>query len=148
MSKKKLHTEDIANELEGAVAAFARTTPPTGASALSADAPHTHPPTSKRKKNLQPSKRASKNANLIANSDDLINQIRKAVKTVGKEVSFVRLTTEEKKQLTDIVYTYKRRGVKTSENEINRIAVNLLLEDYKTHGQASVLARVIAALLA
>ncbi|MBI3734106.1 MAG: hypothetical protein HY259_11735 [Chloroflexi bacterium] len=78
----------------------------------------------------------------------LINEIRKTVKTVGKEVSFVRLTSPEKHRLMDIVYSYKRQGIRTSENEINRIAVNFLLEDYQANGGASVLARVIEALLA
>ena len=50
--------------------------------------------------------------------------------------------------LSDIVYTYKRQGQKTSETEINRIALNYLLLDYREHGQQSVLARVLAALLA
>lgn len=80
--------------------------------------------------------------------DSTIQRIRKAVKSPGKEVSFLRMTQEEKNQLTDIVYAYKRRGVKTSENEINRIAVNFLLLDYQDYGKDSLLAKVIAALLA
>ncbi len=78
----------------------------------------------------------------------MIEKIRKSVKSVGREILYVRLTPDEKNQLVDIVYTYKRQGMKTSENEINRIAVNFLLEDYKSNGQASILARVIEALLA
>jgi hypothetical protein len=70
------------------------------------------------------------------------------VKSVGKEVTFVRLTLEEKNQLVDIAYTCKRQGIKTSENEISRIAINFLLEDYKTNGEASILAKVLASLLA
>ena len=85
---------------------------------------------------------------LAAVSDETIDAIRRAVKVAGKEVSFVRLTAEEKAQLADIVYTYKRGGKKTTENEINRIAVNYMIADYKTNGERSVLARVIAALLA
>ena len=80
--------------------------------------------------------------------DEVIAAIRHAVKVVGKEVSFVRLTPEEKAQVADIVYTYKRQGKKTTENEINRIAVNYIVQDYKANGEQSVLARVIAALLA
>ncbi|TAK28809.1 MAG: hypothetical protein EPO21_21885 [Chloroflexota bacterium] len=80
--------------------------------------------------------------------DSLIASIRKTVKIPGREVSFVRLTAEEKGQLADIVYTYKRQGKKTSENEINRIAVNYILEDYRANGANSILAQVIEALLA
>jgi hypothetical protein len=103
------------------------------------------------------SKQVKKKANKLASNpasmlasyhDDVVETIRKAVKTPGKEVSFVRLTAEEKTQLADIVYTYKRQGKKTSENEINRIAINYILEDYRANGERSILARVIASLLA
>ena len=80
--------------------------------------------------------------------DSMIGAIRKTVRSVGREVSFCRVTHEEKKRLMDVVYTYRRQGVKTSENEVKRIAVNFLLEDYQANGRASVLARVIDALLA
>jgi hypothetical protein len=95
------------------------------------------------------SSQASKLSSLLANyPDSMIEMIRKSVKTTGKEVSFVRLTLEEKKQLADIVYTLKSQKIKTTENEINRIAINFLLEDYRLNGENSVLARVLAALLA
>jgi len=92
---------------------------------------------------------ASDPASMLArHPDSLIEEIRKTVKATGKEVSFVRLTPEEKHLLVDIVYTYKRQGVRTSENEINRIAVNYLLLDYQVNGADSILTRVIKALLA
>lgn len=69
--------------------------------------------------------------------DSLLADIRRTVKVQGKEVSYVRLTQEEKNQLSDIIYSYKRQGVKTSETEISRIAINYLIEEYKAHGQAS-----------
>jgi hypothetical protein len=98
---------------------------------------------------VQDSHLASKLAsNPTSNIDDTIETIRRVVKVPGREVSFVRLTPEEKGQLADIVYTYKRQGTKTTETEINRIALNYLLHDYHEHGEHSVLARVLAALLA
>lgn len=91
----------------------------------------------------------STTANVLASYHaSVIENIRKSVKTVGKEVTFVRLTPEEKRALADIAYTYKRRGVKTSENEVARIGINFLLEDYRGSGEESLLARVIEALLA
>lgn len=87
----------------------------------------------------------------IANSyadAQTIDAIRKIVKSPGKEVSFIRLTGDEKAQLAEIVYAYKRRGHRTTENEINRIAVNFILADYRAHGANSVLAKVLAALIA
>lgn len=88
----------------------------------------------------------STSASMLAGMDAVIEAIRKAVRHVGKEVSFVRLTHEEKRQLADIAYTYKSQGIKTSENEISRIGINWMLEDYHANGQTSVLAQVIAAL--
>lgn len=100
---------------------------------------------SKNDSGEQPNLGASK---LASYTDSTIETIRKTVKAVGKEVSFIRLTQGEKNQLADILYTFKRQGVKTTENEVNRIGLNLLLEDYRANGANSVLARVIAALLA
>ena len=78
----------------------------------------------------------------------VVETIRRTVKVQGKEVSFIRMTPEEKAVLADIVYTYKRQGLKTSENEVNRIAVNFMLEDYKANGANSLLAKVLEALAA
>ena len=94
---------------------------------------------------------ASNHASMLAineNEREVVEAIRKVVKAPGREVSFVRLTAEEKAQLADIVYTYKRQGQKTSETEINRIAINYILADYHEHGERSILARVLAVLLA
>lgn len=91
----------------------------------------------------------SSRASLLASdATDAIGAIRAVVRTPGREVSFVRLSPEEKAQLADIVYTYKRQGQKTTENEIQRIALNALLHDFDEHGETSVLARVLAALRA
>lgn len=78
----------------------------------------------------------------------IIEALRRAVREPGREVAYVRLTPEEKVQIADIAYSYKRRGQRTTENEIYRIAINHLLHDYHQHGDASVLAQVLAALLA
>ncbi len=108
-----------------------RTHASTSASAL-ASTPASEPPT----------------AGAASVDPTVIEGIRKIVKHPGKEVSFVRLSPEEKGKLADIVYTYKRQGTKTTENEINRIAVNYLLADYYATGERSILAQVIAALRA
>ena len=85
---------------------------------------------------------------MLAVPDDVIESIRKTVKVTGKDVLFVRLTPEEKGQLADIVYTYKRQRKTTTETEIGRIAINYLVQDYHAAGAQSILARVIDALLA
>lgn len=96
----------------------------------------------------QPKPRASTLASVNNVDARTIDAIRKVVKVPGREVSFVRLSPEEKIQLAEIVYAYKRRGQKTTENEINRIALNYLLHDHCEHGDDSMLAKVLAALLA
>jgi hypothetical protein len=96
-----------------------------------------------KKASRQDSKRASM---LVSNQEDVIETIRKTVKSLGNKVSYTRLTPDEKGRIAEIVYTYKRQGMKTSENEINRIAINFLIEDFHAHGEDSVLAKVIDAL--
>jgi hypothetical protein len=73
---------------------------------------------------------------------DIFEAVRRAVKHIGKEAATHRFTIDEKNHLADIEYTYKRQGIRTSENEITRI-VNYFVEDYKTHGEKSLLAQVL-----
>jgi len=89
---------------------------------------------------------ASELASALANSNDIVQAVRKTLKTQGKEVAFTRITLKEKGRLADILYTYKRQGRKTTENEITRIAINYLVEDYMAHGDLSILASIFAAL--
>ena len=97
------------------------------------------------------SNHANVQASTLANiQGDIIEAIRKTVKQVGKDTLFVRLTPDEKHQITSVVYAfnemYRGEGRKTSENEIGRIGVNFLLEDYKENGEQSILAKVLTAL--
>lgn len=78
--------------------------------------------------------------------DTLIPLIRTAVKQFGKEAATHRFTIEEKKAIADLVYSYKKVGTRTSENEISRIGVNFLIEDYQANGQNSILEQVLRAL--
>ena len=82
---------------------------------------------------------------MLAGETDLAT-VRKTLKFIGKEVLYVRLTQEEKNQVSDIEYTYHRQGIKTSGNEIGRIALNVLLADYKAHGEHSILAKILTEL--
>jgi hypothetical protein len=58
----------------------------------------------------------------------------------------VRVSKDEKETLDDVTYTYKRQGIKTSDNEIVRVAINALLADYKINGANSLLAILLASL--
>lgn len=161
--RKNLNESGIQNELRGQSAFFPKS--PSGANSVpeqhaekslleqnSMQQPGTSfqsPPHTEQGASTRVTSNTSKHASTLAGYQKaLIEVIRKTVKDPGKEVTFVRLTLEEKRQLADITYTYKRQGIKTSENEIGRIAMSYLLEDYKANGQASLLAKVIAALRA
>ena len=78
--------------------------------------------------------------------DTIIETVRKAVKEFGKEAATHRFTLQEKKAIADIIYAYKRQGIKSSENEIARIAINFIIADYETNGENSVLHTAIEAL--
>ena len=78
--------------------------------------------------------------------DRVIEDIRKAVKIVGREPGTIRLTEHEKSRLADIIYILGRQGKRTSENELYRIALIYILDDYENNGEENMLSRVITAL--
>jgi hypothetical protein len=53
---------------------------------------------------------------------------------------------EEKRVIADLVYAYKRRGIRTNENEITCIAVNFILQDNQESGKNGVLEKALKAL--
>jgi len=77
----------------------------------------------------------------------MIESLRKAVKPLGDKVSYVRLTDAEKDGLREVVVALSRQGLKTTENEVSRIAIAYLLSDHARNGPDSVVTRVIEALL-
>jgi hypothetical protein len=142
------------DEADSATAAAAdASAPPVSLSQTELNGEHPAPPPNAEAPRRRPSpdtrtaSLSSQRASVLASVDaSTVEAIRQVIKSPGREVSFVRLTPEEKANLADIVYTYKRQGQKTSETEINRIAINYLLLDFREHGEQSVLARVLAAL--
>jgi hypothetical protein len=79
-------------------------------------------------------------------ADDALEIVRRAVRTLGKEAATYRFTQDEKRALASIVYAHKERGIRTSENEITRIALNYLIEEHRRNSTNSILARVLALL--
>jgi hypothetical protein len=79
----------------------------------------------------------------VTSENDPIEFIRRAVKKFGKESATQRLTSEEKRDLRDIEYVYDKQGIKTTGNEIIRIAINYLVMDYKKNGSSSTLDKVL-----
>jgi len=80
------------------------------------------------------------------NPDAAVARFARAIRRPGKESATLRLTAEEKTQLADLVYTYRRRGRRTSETELIRIAIHSALADYQENGENSVLGRVLTEL--
>lgn len=78
--------------------------------------------------------------------DAIIELVRKAVKEFGKEAATHRFTLEEKKAIAEIIYTFKKRGIKTNENEVTRIAVNFIIQDYRENRGNSILEKALKAL--
>ncbi len=175
---KKLNTESISNELEGASLFFTKSaTPPTtdnisveketnpitGSLTLAQLAPEKVQPETPKRSKLhkveQPSNRDTMtpryhNTTVSRYHDTTTPQVhsvavevvRKAVKEFGKEAATHRFTDAEKKQIADLIYTYKNQGIRTSENEITRIAVNFIVEDRRENGENSVLHKILEAL--
>jgi C-terminal processing protease CtpA/Prc len=155
--KKKLDTASITNELEES--SFFKDLPKLSSekidetSKAKIEAKSTPPPSSLKLERKPVKKEVKTTSNtvisrhydtMVSSNQDIITEIiRKAVKHLGKEAATYRFTQEEKKALADIVYTYKGQGIRTSENEITRIAINYLVENYKQDGENSILARVI-----
>lgn len=176
--KKKLNTQSLANELDGASLFFTKPSPPPSVEAGSeekqsnpinvssthAQATVTKVPSEIEKKTETPKKEQSKRQDTMTPRyhdttvsryhDTTVSQIygvgidlvRKAVKEFGKEAATHRFTDTEKKEIADLIYTYKNRGLRTSENEITRIAVNFVVQDYRENGENSVLHKILKAL--
>ena len=78
----------------------------------------------------------------------MVRRLRQAVRRIGKEAATHRFTAQEKADLAQIIYEQRRQGVKTSENEIVRIAVNWLIAEHCAGEGQSVLRQALKALRA
>jgi hypothetical protein len=164
MTKKKLDTTGISQDLEGVVSLFAKQdrqpaatqnpVPSTEEKSTSSLRDRKRPArneAAKKSSNRDTKQPRHHETKQLSNHDakqpidqaEMVETIRSAVKQLGEKAATYRFTAGEKKALADIVYTYKSAGLKTSENEITRIAVNYLIEDYRRNGQMSLLATVL-----
>lgn len=80
---------------------------------------------------------------VVSRHQDTVETVRRAVKEVGKEAATHRFTVEEKRALAEIIFEYGQQGIRTSENEIARIAINYLIEEHTQQGEDSILAKVL-----
>jgi hypothetical protein len=145
--KKKLNAELIKNELEGSVFFPSSKKAVEKAEPVIAPPAHESSPrdttTPRHHDAMQPS---NHDTAIPQSEEEIIEVVRKAVKQIGKEAATHRFTLEEKNLLADIEYTYKRQGIRTSENEITRIAINYFIEDYRKNGEQSILVKVLKSL--
>ena len=50
-----------------------------------------------------------------------IEVVRKSLKTFGKEAATHRFTLEEKQAIAELIFAFRQKNIRTSENEITRI---------------------------
>lgn len=71
--------------------------------------------------------------------------VRRVVREVGKERADVGLTPGEKETLREIAFTRTQAGRRTTINDVVRVALNWLLEDYRARKEKSLLSRTLDA---
>ena len=80
--------------------------------------------------------------------DGMTATIAKSIREVGKEVCTYRLTQKEKTALVEIIYHYRMRNSRLSENDIARIAINFLIEDFNANRHTCKLSSIVEAMKA
>lgn len=147
---KKLNTEGVINELKGQSVFFKHAKPQK----LSKPTP----PSSKTKpkpkgKNLEKPGKTKGDTTVPRYHDttvprhrDTIQTVVDAVRQFGKEAATHRFTVEEKKAISDIIYAYKGQSVRTTENEVARISINYIIQDYRENGENSILEKTLKSL--
>lgn len=78
--------------------------------------------------------------------DTTIEFVRKAVKEFGKEAATHRFTLAEKRAIANIVHSLNMQGIRTTENEITRIAINFVIDEFNRQEKDSILGLVLQAL--
>lgn len=76
----------------------------------------------------------------------VVAEVRKAVKQIGRFEGTHRYTEEEKDGLDEVIRVFRKKRVRTSENEIARIGINFLLEEHRLNGEQSFLTHVLKSL--
>lgn len=79
-------------------------------------------------------------------ADSTIAFIRKEVRRIGKEPATHRFTVEEKQMVRRLLRDFEDQGIRTAENEVARIGIHFLFDDYERHREDSLLAKVLKAL--
>ena len=138
-----------ANPYSGLDKALLRSTQPRPAAPVAEAAPSPDHQTAKTAR--APRQRAEASPSPGANprrtpseEPETIEVLQRALKTVGKEIFYARVAPDEKRRVDETVFALKQAGVRTSVNEVGRIALNYLMADHEAHGEQSILSRVLA----
>jgi hypothetical protein len=70
-------------------------------------------------------------------------KLAETLKEVGRERTSLRMTEDEKAGVAQIVYNLRAEGVKLSENDVFRVALNFVLEDYEFNTPNSLIESVL-----
>jgi hypothetical protein len=153
MAKKKLDETAIANELREGSLFFRPKVEEKKEAPTEKEQPKPTPPAKKEPHSPAPSTDKPHTDDTATpryhdtviprHHDTIIETTRKAVKQLGKEAATHRFTVDEKKALKSIERDYEVKDIRTSENEITRISINYMIEDYRKNGDESILARVL-----
>jgi hypothetical protein len=142
MSKKKLDTVSMLNELTGKSRFFE---PPNQEKSVETTEKKIEPPASNGNHDTTA---PSNHDTVIPRHHDstVIEEVRKALRKFGKEAATHRFTLEEKQAIAEIIFKFRQENIRTSENEITRIAINWLIYDYKQTKENSILHQSLRAL--
>jgi len=142
MSKKKLDTVGVLNELTGKSRFF--------------ESPMQSEKMVFTEKKIKPSPSDGNHATTTPSNHDtviprhhdstVIEEVRKALRKFGKEAATHRFTLEEKQAIAEIIFTFRQKNIRTSENEITRIAINWLMLDHMKNEENSILHQALLAL--
>lgn len=77
------------------------------------------------------------------NDGGYVETIRLAIKEVAKETTSYRLHEKEKECLEDMLYELRHQKTKSNENEIMRIALNFIINDYQNNGDNSIVVKTL-----
>lgn len=67
-----------------------------------------------------------------SNHNATIAKIARIIRKKGTNASTYRFTSSEKQSLLKIIYKFRRQEIKITENDIVRIAINFLIENFET----------------
>ncbi len=92
--------------------------------------------------------------NIPADGSNEIASIHKALRQTSSTAASYRFSTIEKQRLEVALFELKTRSmrtrdaqdIRTNENEVVRISLNYILDDYKAKGDESVLVRALLSL--